>query len=162
MKIINPFFTCIFALVVSFNSNDIAIRNSKIGAMQEPIKVEWSDLESIEYQMRYFKSYDLDMNTPVFDDKQKALDGKRIIITGFVIPLEENTELLSLSANPFASCFFCGNASPASVMSLYMKESGKRYIVDDFKTFTGTLRLNYDNPDEFIYYLENAEEIERE
>lgn len=162
MKIINPFFTGIFALLMSFSSTNSTLQNRKVNARQEPIKVEWSDLESIEYQMRYFKSYDLDMNTPVFDDKQKALDGKRIIITGFVIPLEENTELLSLSANPFASCFFCGNASPASVMSLYMKESGKRYIVDDFKTFIGTLRLNYDNPDEFIYYLENAEEIERE
>ena len=158
MKIFNSIFTTVLALMFSYNSTDIT---SHINPMdtQEPIRVEWADLESIEYQMRYFKSYDVDMNTPVFDEKQKALDGKRIIITGFVIPLEENTELLSLSANPYASCFFCGNASPASVMSLYMKDSGKRYMVDDFKTFTGTLRLNYDNPDEFIYYLENAEEV---
>jgi hypothetical protein len=159
MKIFNPIFTTVLALMFSHSSTNMTLQKSHVDIVQEPIRVEWNDLESIEYQMRYFKSYDVDMNTPVFDEKQKALDGKRIIITGFVIPLEENTELLSLSANPYASCFFCGNASPASVMSLYMKDSGKRYMVDDFKTFTGTLRLNYDNPDEFIYYLENAEEV---
>jgi len=159
MILFNQISISILALLFSHHSMTFTFPKKQTDAVQEPIEIRWDDLESIEYKMRFFKPYDAEMSTPVFGEKQKALDGKKIIITGFVIPLEENTDLLSLSANPYASCFFCGNASPASVMSLYMKDPGKRYMIDDFKTFTGTLRLNYNNPDEFIYYLENAEEI---
>lgn len=127
---------------------------------EKPIEVKWEVLIGIDYEVRFFKAYDMDISAPVFSSKQKALDGKEVIITGFVIPFDENMEYLSLSANPYASCFFCGNASPASVISMYMKDGTKRYQIDDFKTFKGVLELNYDNPDEFIYILKNAVEVE--
>jgi len=127
---------------------------------EEPIIVMWEDLIDINYETRFFKDLEMEVSAPIFGMKQKALDGKEIMITGFVIPFDENTEYLSLSANPYASCFFCGNASPASVISMYMKQGGKRYMIDDFKTFKGTLHLNYDDPNEFIYLLKNAEEVE--
>ena len=65
---------------------------------------------------------------------------------------------MSLSYNPYASCFFCGKASPASVMSMYLKDEDVRYKMDDFKTFRGTLHLNYDDPNEFYYILRDARE----
>jgi len=40
-----------------------------------------------------------------------------------------------------------------------MKDGTKRYEIDDFKTFKGTLHLNYDDPNEFIYILKNAVEV---
>jgi hypothetical protein len=126
---------------------------------QDPIVVKWEELIDINYKVRYFESLDMDISAPVFGQAQKSLDGKEVIITGFVIPFDENMKYLSLSANPYASCFFCGGASAASVISMYMKDGTKRYEIDDFKTFKGTLHLNYDDPNEFIYILKNAVEV---
>ena len=159
IKVLNILFVTSFIVFIDGDIlNRITTDNLK-QTIQQPLTVNWEDLIDINYEVKYFKEYEMDISTPVFGSSQKALDGKEILITGFVIPFDENTEYLSLSANPYASCFFCGNASPASVISMYMKNPGKRYMIDDFKTFKGTLHLNYDNPDEFIYILEDAEEV---
>ena len=126
---------------------------------QQPIEVKWETLIDIEFKERYFKSIDMVANAPVFGSEQLALDGQVVKITGYIIPYDEEENYLSLSANPYASCFFCGNASPASVMSMYLKDDSKNYRIDDFKTFKGTLYLNADDPDEFVYYLKNVEEV---
>jgi len=76
-------------------------------SQQDPIVVKWEELIDINYNVRFFESLDMDINAPVFGQAQKALDGKEVIITGFVIPFDENMKYLSLSANPYASCFFC-------------------------------------------------------
>ncbi|MEM7574030.1 MAG: hypothetical protein AAF433_14075 [Bacteroidota bacterium] len=125
---------------------------------REPIKVEWESLMDINYQLRFFSELDMEIYAPVFPSSIQALDGKEVVIEGFVIPFDAEEELLSLSANPYASCFFCGQASPASVISMYLKNKRKRYKVDDFKKFRGTLHLNYDDPKEFYYILRDAEE----
>ncbi len=124
----------------------------------EPIDVSWAVLMDIEYKLRYFSELDMEIYAPVFPRAVKALDGKEVAIEGYVIPFDEEGELLSLSYNPYASCFFCGKASPASVMSMYLQKKRKRYKVDDFKKFRGTLHLNRDDPNEFYYILRNARE----
>jgi len=113
---------------------------------------------NIKYRLKYFSELDMEMYAPVFPESIKELDGKEIVIEGFVIPFDEEQELLSLSANPYASCFFCGKASPASVISMYLKNKRKRYKMDAFKKFRGKLELNHDNPNEFYYILHNAKE----
>lgn len=112
----------------------------------------------INYQLKYFSELEMEIYAPVFPKEIKELDGKEVAIIGFVIPFDEEEQLLSLSANPYAACFFCGQASPASVMSMYLKNKRKRYKVDDFKRFRGTLHLNHDDPNEFYYILRNAVE----
>jgi len=124
----------------------------------EPIDLAWEVLMDIRYELRYFSEMDMEIYAPVFPKAIKALDGKEVVIEGYVIPFDEEGELLSLSFNPYAACFFCGQASPASVMSLYPKNKRKRYKVDDFKKFSGTLHLNSDDPNEFYYILRNARE----
>lgn len=121
-------------------------------------EISWMTLMDITYELRYFKQLDMEIYAPVFTDAVKALDGKEVTIEGFVIPFDKELEILALSANPYASCFFCGKASPASVISLYLKDEGKRYKMDDYIKFKGTLHLNYDDPDEFYYILRNARE----
>lgn len=124
----------------------------------EPIKVGWKELVKVRYRLRYSEKQDMEVYVPVFPESIKALNGKQVIIEGYIIPLDEKQELLVLSANPYASCFFCGQGNPASVMSLYLKKKRKRYKIDDFKKFSGTLHLNYDDPNEFYYILRDAEE----
>ena len=124
-----------------------------------PIKVDWEMLTKIQYHRKYFESMKMDLFAPVFPPNLKDLDGKMISIEGFVIPIDRSGDILALSANPYASCFFCGKASPASVLTLQLKKSGKRYKMDAFLSFSGKLRLNYDDPGQFYYILEEATEI---
>lgn len=126
--------------------------------VQTPIKVTWRTLTRIEYILKYFEEISMEMYAPVFSDTLKKLDGKLVEVEGFVIPFEETGTEIALSANPFASCFFCGKGSPASVMSMKLAKPGKKYKMDAFLKFTGRLRLNYNNPNEFYYILEKAEE----
>ncbi|MCB0847224.1 MAG: DUF3299 domain-containing protein, partial [Bacteroidetes bacterium] len=65
----------------------------------------------------------------------------------------------ALSANPFASCFFCGNAGPESVMDLELTSYDKVYFTDDYVTFQGKLILNDSDLNKMCYVLEEAEEI---
>ena len=133
----------------------------KPSSPSEPIKLEWYYLDDIQYKLRYFQDLDFEAYAPVFGETLKSLNGEQVIIEGFVIPLFEDKEPLALSANPYASCFFCGQASPASVMSMYMKNKGTTYKADDYKTFKGKLYLNYDDPNEFYYILKDAVEIDQ-
>ncbi len=124
----------------------------------QPIEIEWKLLMDIKYRLRYFKELDMEIYAPIFGKAQKMLNGKEVIIEGFVIPFYEEEEFLTLSANPYASCFFCGKASPASVISMYLSKKSRRYKMDDFKKFRGTLHLNSDDPKEFYYILKDARE----
>ncbi len=127
--------------------------------LSTPIEVDWKVLMEIQYKLRYYAEIELELYAPIFSEAVEALHGKEVVLEGFVIPLDEEEELLSLSFNPYSSCFFCGKASPASVISMYLKEEAKRYKIDDFKKFSGTLYLNYDDPNEFYYVLRDAQEV---
>ena len=126
---------------------------------EKPLEIKWETLMNIQYRLKYFSQIDMEMYAPVFPEEVEALHEKEVIIEGFVIPFEAEEEILSLSYFPYASCFFCGKASPASVISMYMKKNKKTYKIDDFKKFKGTLHLNYDDPNEFYYILKDAEEL---
>ena len=102
-------------------------------ASEEPIEIDWKLLMDIEYELKYFSELDMEMYAPVFPENIQALDEQEVIIVGFVLPFEQELDILALSANPYASCFFCGQASPASVISMYLKNKNKRYKMDDFK-----------------------------
>jgi len=120
------------------------------------LKLTWRTLLSIKYNLKYFEEIKMEMYAPVFSDTLKKLDGKFVEVEGYVIPLSA-TEYV-LSASPYASCFFCGKASPASVMNLRFEKPGKKYNMDAFVKFQGVLQLNYDDPNEFYYALVNAKE----
>lgn len=125
--------------------------------ISKPQEVSWPLLMDIDYKLKYFKKIDMEIYAPVFSEAVKALDGKEVAIKGYVIPIDEKGELLALSAMPYSSCFFCGQASPASVISVYLKDKGKKYKTDDLRKFRGILTLNYDDPDELYYILKEAQ-----
>ncbi|MEL6652454.1 MAG: hypothetical protein AAFQ87_16760, partial [Bacteroidota bacterium] len=128
-------------------------------SMAGPIKLDWKILMDIQYKSKFFPEMEMEMYAPVYPEAVTSLDKKEVVIEGFVIPLDEKGKTLALSYNPYASCFFCGKASPASVISLYLKNSKTRYKIDDFKKFRGVLHLNHDDPNEFYYILRNANDV---
>lgn len=124
-----------------------------------PMTLDWEVLMNILYQSRYYPELDMSIFAPVFGQQQKQLNGRTIEIEGFIIPIDEEESLWALSAYPIASCFFCGQASPASVVSVYLNEEPSRgqYKTGDKVLLRGTLRLNHDDPAELYYLVKEAE-----
>lgn len=122
--------------------------------------IDWKFLSKVKFEDKYYQEYEAWYLFPVFSEQIKALDGKQVIIKGYVIPLDVEDGLYALSAYPFSNCFFCGGAGPESVMSLKFKEKQRKFETDDVATFVGTLHLNTSNLDDFNYVLKNATEVE--
>jgi len=131
-------------------------------ATQKAQEISWDVLMDIDYTLQYYEEFNMEIYAPVFTEEVKKLHKKEVVIEGHIIPLDVEQEIVALSYNPYASCFFCGQASPASVISMHLKSKGKRYKKDTFKKFQGTLYLNQDDPNEFYYILKNAREYKNE
>ncbi|MEL6254428.1 MAG: DUF3299 domain-containing protein [Bacteroidota bacterium] len=142
-------------LLQDYTSSNLEIEDTP-ASIEGPVRIDWQILQDIKYDLKYMPELELSMYTPLFSDRVKALDGKEVIIEGYVIPMIEGLNEIALSANPYAACFFCGQAGPASVMSVFLKEDARKFKLDDIKKFRGRLKLNYDNPDEFYYLLQDA------
>ena len=97
---------------------------------------------------------------PTFGDNLHALEGKEVLIKGFVIPLDVSLNLYVLSANPYASCFFCGGAGPETVMDIVFAEKQK-FRTDEYVTLKGRLKLNADDVYKLNYILEDAEIVKK-
>lgn len=84
--------------------------------------------------------------------KQKA--GKQISISGFIIPIDNTT--YALSKNVFASCFFCGQAGPETIMGIKFKGETPKLKTDQYVTLVGTFRINEKDVEDWIYHIDNA------
>jgi len=125
------------------------------------IELTWDDLADVKYDREWSEDVDSYFWFPEFDEKIKAMEGKEVQITGYLIPFDETNGAYVLSANPFAACFFCGNAGPESVMGLNLSREGVHFNTDEYLTFKGTLRLNAKNIYEMNYILEDAQLVKK-
>jgi hypothetical protein len=98
-----------------------------------------------------------DQFQPRYPDKVKSLDGKRVRVRGFLIPMEEKPKhsFFLLSAFPMDACFYCGKAGPESVIEVTVKVPLKG--TDKPIVVAGTLRLNYDDPEHLFYVMDDGE-----
>ncbi|HVU94694.1 MAG TPA: hypothetical protein VHE34_05695 [Puia sp.] len=123
------------------------------------VKLDWTTLQNIEFQEKYVEEIKAYMKFPKFSWELKNLGGTVVEIEGYTIPFDKNGLKIALSANPYASCYFCGKAGPASVLTVSLKARNTHYHIDDYKTFRGKLRLNSDDIHEFYYILEESEDV---
>ncbi len=126
------------------------------------IELNWKMLAKTTFTPSKLDSLDgLIVLIPKFPRFMQALAGKNVMMRGFVIPIEETGDFntLVLSANPYTTCFFCGQAGPETVMDIRLKnpKSIKRFKKDDKIMFKGQLKLNDKDIDYFNYIIENAE-----
>lgn len=126
-----------------------------------PPKLTWKTMQNIQFKKKYYKEIEGEMMAPVFTEELKKLDGQQVEVEGFCVPVDEKGRYIALSANPYAACFFCGKAGPASVMTIKFKKKNKSYNTDDYCYFQGRLRLNHDDINEFYYVLEDAVEVKK-
>jgi hypothetical protein len=124
------------------------------------LQLTWAMLSKTAFRRQYIDSLAAYASIPYFPLALKKIEGQAVRMRGFVIPVEEtgDEKVLVLSANPYSSCFFCGNAGPESIMDIKLRDpkSGKRFNRDNQVTFSGTLRLNATDFNFFNYILEDA------
>jgi hypothetical protein len=150
----------------SFTSTktDAQIQHSGFLGLNNPVSVEenfvvndtmtWSLLGKIKYENKPHKDYPDGVMFPVINEQLKAKKGKKIVISGFIIPIDNET--YALSKNVFAACFFCGQAGPETIMGIQFKDLKKRLKTDQYVTLVGTFRYNDNDVEDWIYHIDNA------
>lgn len=122
------------------------------------LTVSWIQLGQISYELTEGGSGNFSFPSPQFPQDIKSLDGKEVIIKGYMIPMDVEGTEYAISAYPNSACFFCGAAGQESVMRLEIKDKRARYGVDEFRSFKGILRLNY-LPNDLLYIMTEAVEL---
>lgn len=125
-----------------------------------PSVITWNDLKDVKFTRKFIKEQDMYFLIPKFGQKVSKLNGERIQIKGYMIPVDPEDKVYALSARPMASCFFCGGAGPETIIQLNLKNK-KKFKTDEVWLVEGKLRLNVDNFDECNYILDECEAVTR-
>jgi hypothetical protein len=104
------------------------------------------------------KDVDMYYWRPTFGAGVKALEGREVFITGYVIPVDLDENFYVISRYPYANCFFCGGGGPESVVDLRFASKNRVYKTDERLTFKGKLKLNADDIYQLNYILDTAVE----
>ena len=93
---------------------------------------------------------------PTFGPNVKKVENKTVIIKGYMVPVDPESNQYVLSAYPYSMCFFCGGAGPETVMGLKLKKN-RKFKTDEIHVFKGKLELNANDIYELNYILTDAE-----
>lgn len=119
--------------------------------------LDWSDLsEGISWVLSSPEEIFAGFQRATFSPEMRALEGKQVIITGYLLVLDGRQSVYLLSKNPMASCFFCGNGGPETIVDLKFSELPS-FVMDDLLSVKGILYLNGDDPNACYYRIENAD-----
>ncbi len=151
-KIIVTAYCGLALLLMSFSTKN-KTENETEFYYQNPTEVTWKLLGKIDFVKKKNPHYG-EVMYPVVNGTLKALQGKKIKASGFIVPIDSKT--YALSKNVFAQCFFCGNAGPETIMGIKFKGNTPRLKTDTYVTMEGTFRYNADDIDDWIYHIENA------
>ena len=122
--------------------------------------LSWEQLTDVTFSKKFDSELGIDIMEADFGASVEALNGKEIIIKGFMIPLDPLGTQYVISRNPMASCFFCGGAGPETVAELRLHpNSFRRYKTDENLSFRGKLMLNTSNKESLHYVILEAEKI---
>ena len=122
--------------------------------------ITWELLKNVEFDEIWSEEFQAYYMVPKFSRSVKAMDNKEVQIRGFIIPVDIVQDYYVLSANPYSSCFFCGQAGPESVMEVQIVKKYGGLRIDQVITFKGKLKLNVDYIYQLNYILEDAEIME--
>ncbi|MCT4582408.1 MAG: DUF3299 domain-containing protein [Flavobacteriales bacterium] len=122
--------------------------------------ITWEVLKDVTFEEVFSEEFQGYYQVPKFGKKISSLNGKKVQIRGYIIPVDVIQDYYVLSANPYSSCFFCGGAGPESVMEVQIVGEHSGLRMDQIITFEGKLRLNPDDIYQLSYILEDAKVIE--
>lgn len=130
------------------------VSKEKITLQTEPDTINWKLLGVIKYTKKPHKDFPEGVLFPKVNATLKMLNGKKVILTGFIVPIDNTS--YALSKTVFASCFFCGKAGPETITGLKFKGKTPKLKTDTYATIEGTFRYNETDVDDWIYHLDNA------
>lgn len=116
---------------------------------QAQLIVDWSAFTGTGYELNEDGAY----VNPEYTETLKQLDGKMIMLKGYIVPVDVQLQTYVLSAYPLAQCFFCGNAGPETVVQLYFKNAPPRLLTDQYVVLMGRLKLEQVKPGSFFFTL---------
>lgn len=119
----------------------------------------WRSFEKVSFESRYVESEQASFYFPSFPEELQKLEGKKVRITGFYLPIDVSSDAVVLSRYPMATCFFCGEAGPESVMMVYPKERLEGLKMDEEVVFEGILELNSKDVYQLSFILKDAKRI---
>lgn len=123
-------------------------------AFVNPDTLNWKLLGVIKYVKKPSKDYPDGVMYPIINTTLKGKNKKQIAMSGFIVPIDNTS--YALSKNVFASCFFCGQAGPETIMGIKFKGATPKLKTDQYVTLVGTFRYNDDDVNDWIYHIENA------
>lgn len=135
------------------NKKSVSIQNAVEKNTVLSDTINWNLLGKIDYVKKPNKIYG-EVMFPVINPKLKAMQGKPIVIKGFIIPIDDKN--YAISKNVFAACFFCGKSGPETIMGIKFKGALPRLKTDQYVTLTGIFRYNDSDVEDWIYHIENA------
>ena len=118
-------------------------------------EITWEDLSGVDYAYTFSEEQNAFSSKATFSQEVLALDGKKVTIEGYVLPLDLHGEMIVLSEHPFSSCFFCTGVGQESVIELRIKRKTRKLKQDEVMRFSGILKLNR-TEFELTYILEDA------
>ena len=123
--------------------------------------ITWGELSEVQWEEIYDSLAGVTLLEGSFSPHILALDSQEVYISGYVIPLDAMGLSYALSRTSFASCFFCGQAGPETVMELRVRPNSiePRRQKNTLIKFKGLLRVNGQNDTGLHYELQKAEEV---
>lgn len=118
--------------------------------------ITWEALKDVKYKKKFSLEVGDYYLYPTFGKNILQLNGKRVRIEGYVIPVDTEGRYYVLSKWPMAQCFFCGLAGPETILMLNFRGKHRRFKTDEKISFCGRLRLNAANLYELNYNLDEA------
>ena len=152
VKIMMALFLGVFLFSFQNQSEVATFKSSKRFVSADTLT--WKILGEIKYMKKKHASYG-EVDFPIINTKLKKLAKKTIVMSGFIVPIDNKN--YALSKNVFASCFFCGKSGPETIMGIKFKGATPKLKTDTYLTIKGTFRPNENDVEDWIYNCDNAE-----
>lgn len=125
-------------------------------AQSDPAE-NWQKLLSTTFLSSTEAGFGMELPRPVFPAEVKALAGKEIELTGFIIPFDGlfSPQHLMLSFMPVEICYFCGQSGPETVVEVFLAEP-MEYTKEPIR-IKGVLQLHTEPLETLIFVLDKAE-----
>ncbi len=124
----------------------------------------WKDFDSITYVEKWDSTYQSLYLIPLFSKKLNELDGKEIIIIGYLFSFDILNDYYMLKSNEQKLSFGCDysntNTNTDEIIELNFKNLDSKYIgqfIDKKVTIKGILKLNDSDILSFPINIESAE-----
>ncbi|MEM6525249.1 MAG: DUF3299 domain-containing protein [Bacteroidota bacterium] len=124
-------------------------------------QITWSTLDDVTFKDKYSEEAQGYYYYPNFGESVTDLEGKQVVLQGYMLVIDPASGIYILSRYPYASCFFCGSGGPESIVELQLKPDHPKFKMDQRVTIKGTLVLNYDDIYQCNYIFTDAEVYKR-